>query len=202
MNPRKAFSGLFVCVLLVIISGLLMYRAGTFLILDNPERSDIIVVLSGDSGDVRFLHALNLLRNGYSQELILDASDWVLYGRTESDLAREYIQTVAPENVAHIHVCSFKGDATQLELREVAKCIHTLAPRAKTAIVVTSDFHTRRALSTAEHVLPEYKWSVAAAPDAQRFGTAWWQNREWAKTTITEWQKLFWWMIVGRFQAP
>ena len=97
MTQRKTFSGLFVCVLLVIISGILMYRAGTFLILDNPERSDIIVVLSGDSGDVRFLHALNLLRNGYSQELILDASDWVLYGRTESDLAREYIQTVAPE---------------------------------------------------------------------------------------------------------
>jgi len=191
----------FVCILLGAIAGILLYDAGTLLILDNPTRSDIIVVLNGDIGDARFLHGLNLLRNGYSQELILDAPDWVEYGRTSSDLAREYIQTVAPENASHLHVCSFKGDSTLLELREITKCVHTVAPRAKTAIIVTSDFHTRRALSVAQHALPEYRWSVAAAPDV-RFGVAWWQHREWAKTTLTEWQKLCWWKIIDQHKAP
>lgn len=46
------------------LAGILLHSAGTFLILDNPERSDIAVVLSGDIGDVRFLHALSLLRSG------------------------------------------------------------------------------------------------------------------------------------------
>ena len=201
MTKRKAFSSFFVCILLLTIVGILAHEAGEFLIVDNPERSDIIVVLSGDTGDIRFHHALKLLRSGYAQELILDAPDWVEYGRTSSDLAREYIQTVAPENAPHLHVCSFKGDSTVLELRGVTKCIHTVAPSAKTAIIATSDFHTRRALSIAQHVVPEYRWSVAAAPDKRVFGTAWWQNREWAKKTLMEWQKLCWWMLVEQFQA-
>ena len=192
---------LLACIILVIIVGIQLYSAGTFLILDNHTRSDIIVVLSGGNGDARFLHALNLLRNDYSPELIFDAPDRVEYGRTSSDLAREYIQAVAPENVPHIHVCSFKGCSTLLELCEAAKYVHTVAPRAKTAIIVTSNYHTRRALYVAQHVLPEYRWTVAAAPDVQ-FGVAWWQHREWAKTTFTEWQKLCWWIIIDKYKKP
>jgi uncharacterized SAM-binding protein YcdF (DUF218 family) len=198
---KKTVSLVSIGILLVTIAGSLLYHAGMFLVLDHPTRSDIIVVLSGDIGDARFIHGLNLLRIGYSQELILDAPDWVEYGRTSSDLAREYIHTVAPENASHLHVCSFNGDSTVLELREVSECVHTVAPGATTAIIVTSDYHTRRALSVAQHVLPEYRWSVAAAPDI-RFRIAWWQHREWAKTTLTEWQKLCWWMIIDKYKAP
>jgi hypothetical protein len=71
MTKRKIISLFFVCILLVTIGGILLHGAGKFLVLDNPRRSDVIVVLSGDIGDARFLHALNLLRSGYSQELIL-----------------------------------------------------------------------------------------------------------------------------------
>ena len=202
MKKRKVVSLFVVCVLLITLAGILLHDAGTYLIIDNPTRSDIIVVLTGDTGDARFLHALNLLRSGYSQELILDAPDWVEYGRASSDLAGEYIKTVAPENASHLHVCSFDGDSTVLELREASKCIHAVAPNAKTAILVTSDYHTRRALSVAQHVLPEYRWSVAAARDERFFGTAWWQHREWAKTTQDEWQRLFWWMVIDKFRTP
>jgi uncharacterized SAM-binding protein YcdF (DUF218 family) len=202
MKKRKAISLLVVCVLLMTLAGILLHGAGTYLIKDNPTCSDIIVVLSGDIGDSRFLHALNLLRSGYSQDLILDAPDWVEYGRSSSDLAGEYIKTVAPESASHLHVCSFDGDSTVLELHEASKCIHAVAPNAKTAILVTSDYHTRRALSVAQHVLPEYRWSVAAAPDARFFGAAWWQHREWAKTAQTEWQKLVWWMVIDKFRTP
>jgi uncharacterized SAM-binding protein YcdF (DUF218 family) len=201
MTKRRALIVIFVCISLMTIAGILAHGAGTFLIIDNPERSDIIVVLSGDTSDARFLHALNLLRSGYSQELVLDAPDWVEYGRKSSDLAREYIHTVAPENVSHLHVCSFKDNSTLFEFREVSKCVHAVAPRAKTAIIVTSAFHTRRALSVAQHVLPEYRWSVAAVPDVA-FGAAWWKHREWAKTTVLEWQRLCWWMIVEKYKAP
>jgi uncharacterized SAM-binding protein YcdF (DUF218 family) len=202
MIKRKIMSLYVVFIILMTLAGILLYGAGTYLILDNPIHSDVIVVLSGDTGDARFLHALNLLRSGYSKELILDAPDWIEYGRTSSDLAREYIKTVAPENASHLHVCSFNGDSTVLELHEASKCIHTVAPYAKTAILVTSDYHTRRALSVTQHVLPEYRWSVAAAPDVRLFGAAWWQHREWAKTTLTEWQKLCWWMVIDKFRTP
>ncbi|MGP8260441.1 MAG: YdcF family protein [Acidobacteriaceae bacterium] len=200
MTKKTSVSLFLVCIVFVTIAGILLHSAGTFLVLDHPTRSDIIVVLSGDTGDARFLRALNLLQSGYSQELILDAPDWIEYGRTSSDLAREYIHTIAPEYTSHLHVCSFNGDSTVLELGEVSKCVHAVAPSAKTAILVTSDFHTRRALSVAQHVLPEYRWSVAAAPDV-RFSAAWWQHREWAKTTLTEWQKLCWWAMIDQYKA-
>jgi uncharacterized SAM-binding protein YcdF (DUF218 family) len=202
MKKRKVVSLFVVCVLLMTLAGILLHDAGTYLIINNPTRSDIIVVLSGDTGDVRFLHALKLLRSGYAQELILDAPDWVEYGRASSDLAEEYIKTVAPESASHLHVCGFDGDSTVLELREASKCIHAVAPNAKTAILVTSAYHTRRALSVAQRVLPEYRWSVAAAPDVRFFEAAWWQHREWAKTTQDEWQRLFWWMVIDKFRTP
>lgn len=199
MTKRKSLSLLILCILFVTLVGLWVHGAGTFLIIDKPERSDIIVVLAGDIDDTRFLHALQLLRSGYAQELTLDAPDSIEYGRSESDLARQYTQTVDPENASRLHVCSFTGDSTLIELRGVSKCVHAVAPNAKKALLVTSQFHTRRALSVAQYALPEYKWSVAAAPDP-RFGVDWWKDREWAKTTLTEWQKLCWWMIVERFE--
>ena len=169
-------------------------------VIDRPRHSDVIVVLSGDVGDVRFQHALNLFRSGYGQELILDAPEWTEYGRSSSDLAREYLSTAAADRAQHLHVCPFTGNSTLLELSEVSECLHTVAPNATTALIVTSTFHTRRSLSIAKRVIPRYEWSVAAAPD-EHFGTSWWRKREWAKTTFTEWQKLGWWLMVEQWSA-
>jgi uncharacterized SAM-binding protein YcdF (DUF218 family) len=195
--PRR----LLILLILAAIVVLVATHAGEWLVINAPERSDVIVVLRGDIGDIRFQRGLSLLRDGYAQQLVLDAPDWIRYGRTEFDLAQVYVKTVAPDKALQVHVCSFHADSTMGELREIAPCIHTINPRASTAILVSSDFHTRRALSIARHSLPEYRWSVAAAPDAYMFGTLWWHNREWAKTTLMEWQKLCWWHIVERWRS-
>ena len=200
MSNREVPWRLLTPVLLAAIIGVIAPSAGKWLVINAPRRSDVIVVLSGDFGGIRFQHALKLLRGGYAQELVLDAPDWIEYGRTASDLAQAYVRNVAPEMAAQIRVCSFHEDSTLGELREVAPCIRAVAPDATTAIVVTSDFHTRRALSIARHALPEYQWSVAAAPDS-RFGIAWWRHREWAKTTVSEWQKSCWWYIVEQWST-
>jgi uncharacterized SAM-binding protein YcdF (DUF218 family) len=60
-------------------------------------------------------------------------------------------------------------------------------------LLVTSDFHTRRAFSIVRSRLPQYHWSVAAVSDPTIFGQPWWHNREWAKTALYEWEKLVWW---------
>jgi uncharacterized SAM-binding protein YcdF (DUF218 family) len=202
MAKHRAFQIWFVCLLAAVITIICVTAvyAGRFLVVDEPKHADVIVVLSGDIADVRFQHALGLLRSGYAKELVLDAPVWAEYGHNWSDLARDYISTIAPDQTLHLHVCSFSGNSTLLELREVAPCLHTVAPQATTAILVTSNFHTRRALSIARRILPQYQWSVAAAPDEQ-FGTAWWRSREWAKTALSEWQKLSWWLIVEKWSA-
>jgi hypothetical protein len=53
-------------------------------------------------------------------------------------------------------------------------------------LLVTSDFHTRRTLSTFKRLCPQYEFSVAAALDEREFGTAWWERRQWAKVNFDE----------------
>jgi hypothetical protein len=42
---------------------------------------------------------------------------------------------------------------------------------------------------------------VAAAHDDYFFGLPWWNKREWAKTNLTEWQKLLWWQLWERWRS-
>jgi uncharacterized SAM-binding protein YcdF (DUF218 family) len=66
-------------------------------------------------------------------------------------------------------------------------------------LLVTSDYHTRRALSTFNRVLPR-DYSIAAVFDAREFGVQWWRHREWAKMNFDEWLKLIWWELVDRWR--
>lgn len=159
-----------------------------------------MVVLAGDGGDFRLLHAVDLLRRGYAKELVIDETSYVKYGQPMYAYAQQYVDRLAPELRAHVHVCPFEGNATQLELREIAPCLRAASPGATSALLVTSAFHTRRALSVAEHVLPQYGWTVSATAEPS-FGVDWWKNREWAKTCLTEWQKMVWWHLVGKWRA-
>jgi len=67
-------------------------------------------------------------------------------------------------------------------------------------LLVTSDFHTRRALSVFRHEIPGYEYSVAAARDDAQFGDKWWTHRQWAKTFVNEWLRLIWWSAVDRWR--
>lgn len=173
-------------------------EAGRFLVIDSPQHADFIVVLSGDINDTRAVHALMLLRAGYASQLILDAPDWMLYGRNQAEMAEEYLRNAAPDQVGRVHVCRFSSDSTRQELVQVGGCIHSVIPDARSGLVVTSTYHTRRAVDVARRVQPQYDWSVAAAVDPQ-FDVHWWRSREQAKTALTEWQKLLWWTIAEQW---
>jgi uncharacterized SAM-binding protein YcdF (DUF218 family) len=73
--------------------------------------------------------------------------------------------------------------------------------RARTVLLVTSDYHTRRALSIFGKSLPAYRYEIAAASDPRDFGAQWWRHREWAKTALDEWLKLIWWELVDRWRG-
>ncbi len=85
------------------------------------------------------------------------------------------------------------------ESEDVRRCLQPLG--AHRVLIVTSEFHTRRALMIFRERLPEYKFSVAAARNPAQFGDTWWTNREWAKTTFDEWTKLVWFEMVDRWRS-
>jgi uncharacterized SAM-binding protein YcdF (DUF218 family) len=184
----------FVVLLLIFVA--LASQAARLLVVNNPQKSDAMVVLAGDT-NVRPAHALALLRQGMAPHLYLDVvvRDQIFDQRL-SDLAQKYAASL-PE-ASQISVCPITGLSTNAETNDVNRCLQSAEVR--TVLIVTSEFHTRRSLSIFRHRLPQYEFSVAAARDPTQFGNAWWTNREWAKITLEEWMKLLWWEAVDRWR--
>jgi len=170
-------------------------RSGRYLVVNQPERSDVIIVLAGDHNDRRYWRGLNLLREGFGQHLVVDVPGGQIYGRTYSEYATDFVERSAGDQKAQVSLCVIVFDSTVQEAADVHTCLEQIHPLPHTALLVTNDFHTRRALSIMRSRLPRYRWSAAAASDTSIFGQPWWRHREWAKTWLYEWQKLAWWKL-------
>jgi uncharacterized SAM-binding protein YcdF (DUF218 family) len=185
----------------LLIAGFLIWmaaRAGDFLIVDAPRRSDVIVVLAGET-DFRPRRALQLLEQGYAGEIILDVpTNAKLYEFTQVQLAQRYIQDL-PQAGA-VSVCPIDGLSTKDESRDAEKCVQRLGAGIRNVLIVTSDFHTRRALEVFRREVPEYGYSAGAARNPETFGSKWWMHRQWAKTFVDEWLRLIWWNTVDRWR--
>ncbi len=118
--------------------------AGRLLVSDHPQKSDVIVVLAGDSQDERYRHGMELLRAGYGKHLFLDASsDSSYFGHTPAEYADAFLKQDAKDMAAQVSVCPFEDDSTDTETQYVARCLAPLHPAS--VLLVTSDWHTARA---------------------------------------------------------
>lgn len=182
---------------MILIGAALVFaaNAGRILVQNNAQRSDVIVVLAGET-DYRPALALQLLDQSYGHRILLDVPAAAqLYNISQLQIAQQYVNSL-PESHS-IDICPIEGLSTKAESHDVAKCLaHEPGTRI---LIVTSDFHTRRALSIFRHELPGKTFSVAAAHDSTQFGTEWWKHREWAKTCFDEWLRLAWWEAIDRW---
>jgi uncharacterized SAM-binding protein YcdF (DUF218 family) len=166
---------------------LLLAHSASVLVVDQPRPADVIVVLAGET-DKRPARGLDLLRQGFARHLIFDVpAEAKFFESGELDLARRYVQTL--HDAQSIIVCPIYGFSTKAEAVDVSRCLKDLI--AKRVLLVTSDYHTRRAVST-------FKKEVVY--DSQEFGKQWWRHREWAKTFLYESIRLAWWEIVDRWR--
>jgi len=190
---RKLWTALAAGFLLV---ALLLNTSGAFLVANNPQHADVIVVLAGET-DRRPARALELLRAGYAPRVLLDVPAAAkIYDRQTIDVAQNYVNSFPDHE--KIAVCPIAGLSTKAEAQEVVRCLgRTTGERI---LLVTSDYHTRRALSIFKRELKESEISVAAASDPAQFGDAWWKHRQWAKVNFDEWTKFVWWQMVDRWR--
>ncbi len=175
----------------------LLSKVGHFLVIHAPERADVLLVLEGGIGSSRFEQALRLRKAGYAPLIMVDADmtrDY--YGRTEADLLIDYLRR---EHLSSIEVCPTTADSTYNETKDVERCMKMAG--ATSAIIVTSDFHTRRALETFRKRLPQYRWSVAASSWPGNAAEQYWKHRWWAKAVLEEAQKYVWWELVDRWRS-
>jgi predicted protein tyrosine phosphatase len=192
MNRRRLL-------ILVLLGGLcagLAAKAGTFLVADAPVPSDVILVLAGETNR-RSERALELLAQGYGRRVVLDVpANGKMYEFTQIQLAQKYIQDL-PQS-ALLSICPIYGLSTRDESKDAEKCL--ARDGVKSVLLVTSDFHTRRALSIFRREAPGHEYSIAAARDAEQFGARWWTHRQWAKTLADEWLRLIWWKMVDEWR--
>jgi uncharacterized SAM-binding protein YcdF (DUF218 family) len=189
----RILSGSIVVMVFLLLGVACIVHAGDDLVVNRTERSDVIVVLAGDHNDRRYWRGLELLREGYAKYMVVDATTDIMYGRTHAQYAADFVAQSAGENRSQISVCAITNNSTVQESSNIRNCLAQVHPVPRSALVVTSDFHTRRALSILQSRLPQYHWSAAAVPDTDLFGHPWWHQREWAKTCFYEWERLIWW---------
>ncbi|MGA8216635.1 MAG: YdcF family protein [Candidatus Sulfotelmatobacter sp.] len=174
----------------------LAVKAGGFLVMDAPLPSDVILVLAGET-DRRPERALQLLAQGYGRRVVLDVpTNTKIYEFTEIQLAQKYIQDLP--QAGSVSICPIDGLSTKDESKDAEKCL--AREGGKSVLIVTSDFHTRRALSIFRREIPGHEYSVAAARDGTQFGVRWWTHRQWAKTLVDEWLRLIWWNVVDQWR--
>lgn len=173
-------------------------NAGRLLVVDAPQPSDVIVVLAGET-DRRPERALQLLDQGYGRRILLDVNvPNQIYEIPEVQLAAEYIRRLP--QAASIQICPIEGLSTREESHDVEKCLAGEAGEVgNRVLIVTSEFHTRRSLSIFRHEIQGKTFSTAAARDDTQFGIRWWTHRQWAKTCVDEWLRLFWWSVIERW---
>ena len=144
------------------------------------------------------------MQAGYADQMVLDAEAGAKkYGESNAELAGDFLQRIQAQNTT---VCPVYNDSTYGEAEDVARCLAPL--KVSSILIVTSDYHTRRAFSIFKARLPRYHWSIADSFAPYEHGgnmrmpsDKWWAHRRWAKTILDEWEKLIWWELVDRWRS-
>ena len=186
-------------VLLALIGGALYAARGSqFLVVDAPQKSDAILVLAGET-DRRVERGVELLQQGYAPRLLIDVeAGGSIYGFSKAEIAKRFIAALPSADAARASICPSGARSTKDEAHAAEPCLREAG--AHKVLIVTSDFHTRRALAIFRHELPQIEFSVAAARDPGTFGSPWWRHREWAKQFLDETLKLGWFEVIDRWQ--
>lgn len=191
-RSRRLWPGVFITILLalllVVLRTQILGAFGAYLVrADSPQKADAALVLAGDEWGNRILTAAQLARDGYVPKVLVSGPDGS-YGNYECDLAIPFAVKHGYPASYFVHV-EHQGRSTLLEAKAVLIEIRRMG--IKRLVVVTSDFHTRRAGLIFRKLAPDLQILVVAAPDGNFTADGWWHNREGRKTFLLEWTKTF-----------
>ena len=163
-----------------------MRALGEFLVVeDAPAKSGGIVVLGGDPFGRRIVKAAELVRQGLAPAVVVSGPPgW--YGRNESELAIAYAVKQGYPSGMFIPAPN-NASSTREEVDELVPKLREL--KMRTVLVVTNDFHTRRARRLWRARAAEFQPRIVSCPDEFYRPHAWWQTRQSRKTFFFEWSK-------------
>jgi uncharacterized SAM-binding protein YcdF (DUF218 family) len=163
----------------------LMTAAGEWLVVSDPlTPANAIILLSGDDvrGD-RAARAAQLYKAGWAPVVVASGSQIRPY-LSEADLEmRDLTQDGVPATaIVPLRQSDLYTLSEARDLRRLA-----LARQWHRVIVVTSNYHTRRARYIFRHVFPaSIEVAVTPAPDVGFQPDSWWESRQGTKTFARE----------------
>ena len=177
---------LLIVVLAVVFHGVVLSALGGYLVRSEaPEKADIAVVPAGDFEGNRILKAGELVRSEYAP-LALISGPSENYGYYECDLAIPFAEKAGFPGRYFLpfpnHARSTREEA-QVILPELRR------RNIRTVLLVTSNYHTRRASRIYRALAPDLRFIVIASPDPDFKPGTWWHTREGRKTFAIEWMK-------------
>lgn len=149
---------------------------------DVPEKADAVVVLAGDGYGNRVTRGAELVRQGYAPVAVVSGPEG-LYGANECDLAISFaVRQGYPES--YFECVGHEATSTREEAEAIVPALR--ARGVKRFLLVTSNFHTRRAGSLFRRAADGMEVTVVQAEDRFFDPDRWWQSREGRKTFVLE----------------
>jgi uncharacterized SAM-binding protein YcdF (DUF218 family) len=179
---------LFVVILLLFVFHLQILAAmGAALVRnDPPEKADVVVALGGDEFGYRVLTAAQLVKDGWAPYALISGTPYLSSNQAELSIAyaeahgypRSYFRPFERAMVA-----------TRDETERIAEFLN--AQRIHKMLLVTSNYHTRRATFLLHKAAPGLQIRTIAAPDKYFTPEGWWKTRGGQRTFLLEWTKSF-----------
>lgn len=163
---------------------LLRAAAGLCIAQDAIEPADVIIVIGDDDFNAdRAAEAATLFHSGWAPQVV--ASGRML--RSYSSIADLIARDLQSRGVPNPAILRFSHRAN--DTLEEADALQVLITEKgwRRILLVTSNYHTRRARYIFRKILPQnIRVEVAGAPDSEFQPGTWWENRQGRKTFFLE----------------
>ena len=186
---RFGFLALFLCLFAGVLAAthnIWLRWAGEYLTYTEPPcKADMIVVLAGDFFGNRMKEAGDLLNAGWAPKVLVSGAG-ECYGVNEGDMAIQFAARAGYPASQFFNV----GSPARSTVDEAQFIVAELRRRhVRHFILVTSNFHTRRASKIYHSAAPDIPFCVVASLDHDFTPDGWWHTREGRKIAFTEWLK-------------
>jgi uncharacterized SAM-binding protein YcdF (DUF218 family) len=188
-----AFAALFAGLLLLAFREQVLMRVGEFLVVSDPlERADRIYVLAGDFWGSRVLLGANLGSEGWAPQVILSGGRY--QDRYACDLSVDFAVEHGYRRGLFLPI-RMEARSTVDEARVMGPIFHRFG--ARRIVLVTTNFHSRRAAEVFRLLLPEFDFRMEGSADDIFDPHAWWKIPGERRLVLSEYQKMLGTFFVG-----
>jgi len=170
-----------ICLILILATGFeyknILKSVWNFLVVnEEPKSADVIIVLS--SGTDRIEEGVTLYKLGYANKILFS-------GDGSPDMAIQAESLGVPQNYILIE----NNSQSTIENAKYSAAIME-AQGFKSAIVVTSPYHTRRASILFANFFRGWNLTICSVPFPSSTASNWWKNPYLERAVISEYMKL------------